>query len=232
MMWYGRMNLNNTNVIFPILIQKYKYDKHKEFKEFITDFIKYKNKSFNGDWNNVTTIFQKDNNQKALSSFMQQPEKQIKDFKKFCEDSCFNYVSEILQYDIEKMLIVESWINIYDHTSSIQKAHYHANSFICGNYFLNYNEQEHSPLCFLNPLNSVNQHVSPVFKVNKKNKLNSLNASESHISCDEGTIVFWPSYLYHFVPPSKSIGRSTIAMNLLPNKIINQTYGFEINPLS
>jgi len=224
------MNLNNTNIIFPILVQKYTYSKHDEFKLFLTDYIKYKIKTFNGDWNNVTTVFQKDGDKKLLSSFLKQPEKEVKEFREFCEEKCLHYASEILQYDIEKMLVTDSWINIYEKLDSVQKPHYHANSFLCGNYFLNYTDK-HSPLCFLSPYSSLNQNLSSIVKINKKKEVNPLNAGESHIFCDEGQILFWPSFLYHFVPASETIGRSTISMNFMPNKILNEMYGFEIKSL-
>jgi len=226
------MYQNNTNILFPILVQKYSYKNHKDFKLFLTDFIKYKIKSFNGDWNDVTTLFQKQDDQKNISTFLSQPEKEIKDFKIFCEESGYHYTSEILQYEIEKIVITDSWINIYEKDSSVQNPHYHSNSFVCGNYFLNYIKQEHSPLCFLNPNSSFNQNLNSTFKVKRKINLNPLNSTESHVDCEEGDIVFWPSYLYHFVPKNKKIGRSTISMNLLPNKILNDLYGFEIIPLT
>ena len=78
------MYQNNTNILFSILVQKYNYSKHKEFKIFLTDFIKYKIKSFNGNWNDVTTLFQKQDDQKSISTFLSQPEQEIKDFKIFC----------------------------------------------------------------------------------------------------------------------------------------------------
>ena len=70
----------------------------------------------------------------------------LNNFKKFILESSNNYINKILGYKINNTIITDCWVNICK-KGGFQAKHNHANSFISGTYYLNFNPS-HPPIAF------------------------------------------------------------------------------------
>lgn len=200
---------------FPKLIQKFKFTGDTEHLKNVVSGIR---KFTNVDPHTVGYNF--------LNSY-KDSYKIIQEFLEFSETCASEYFSSTLKYDLKdnKMICVNSWVNYLDKLDGYLPPHFHTNSFISSNYFLNYEPKQHAPLIFLN------NDRSSVIPCLAHDKIAD-DSDTVILEYEEGDIVFWRSELNHFVPKSSKLGRMTIAQNYMPEVINTGGYSFKSSPVS
>jgi uncharacterized protein (TIGR02466 family) len=145
--------------------------------------------------------------------------------KDWCLHCAREYVVDVLGYNLlDDIMVTDSWINIC-HAGGFQYPHYHANSFISGTYYINFDEEDHSPLLFRNP-KFIESASQPVLQLEKK--FSTKYNSDSVIVPRSGSLVLWESHLSHGYHYNKTDNRISLSMNFIPNYITSGKYGFRI----
>jgi uncharacterized protein (TIGR02466 family) len=210
--------------LFPITVETFRYNRAAELKAAILEQVLPLATEQVTNGTGTVSYYQSTNNQ-CVSLFDNSDHPEVIKFRQFCLESAAIYASRTLEYQIERMVCVGSWVNVYRESSG-QDSHFHGNSLISANYFLNY--QNHTPLTFWNPQASA-RHVTPVMNTDRKTNLqNPGNFSWANLPCTEGEIIFFPSWLNHSVECQDNNNRVTVSMNFMPNKVMWEGYGFEI----
>jgi len=210
--------------LFPVPIAKTQYEpkKHVEFKKTVLDFIK-DNKELEVDGiisPELKHFFNSSEQEKGFFDYI--PDQ---DFKKFLEESAFDFVSGVMGRDVEQMMITDCWINTC-YKNGFQRYHSHANSYVSATYYVNYIPSIHSALAFSNPF--LNVHVEPFMELNT---IESTEFNQKDIVCDfieEGDLVLWSSHLDHGYDINIGNGRVSISMNFVPSKFKSGPYTFSI----
>ena len=206
--------------IFPTTVARYKYTDPGALKSAITDLINSESVFRVGDTENSRHFYE------LNPEFIQNPK--LEHFKNFILESVHSYISELMMLDTE-MIITDIWIN-QSNTGFKQKMHNHANSFISGTYYVNFDPLKHSKIMFHK--NSSNYSLNPYFEFDPV-QINEFNANKFIIAnMDEGDLVIWPSQLEHgYEIPNLADNRISISMNFLPSRINNGMYSFKISKL-
>lgn len=145
-------------------------------------------------------------------------------FKWFNE--CIEQMSRLYFTDTLKFPIVDCWANKYTALTRLKK-HRHLNSVICGCYYASTNDSGNTIFEYPNPWADQNSFLS----INK-----SLPPLEAEIKPISGTLILFPSNLYHYMKPykDKSKPKYTIAFNTFPSGVISDhsTAKLELKTLS
>lgn len=147
-------------------------------------------------------------------------------FKNFLLDSVKSYSNE-LGYVHSGFVVTDCWINICN-KNGYQAPHNHANSFISGTYYINFDPEIHSRLCFRNPF-STGMYSIPSINLDRSVFHNHPNSEEYECNIyEEGDLVLWQSGLSHAYRPCFGDNRISISMNFLPKYIKSGSYSVEI----
>ena len=211
--------------IFPIVVKSVKYPKHDELKQYLMEeptgllhnSIPYEENQYGtrSYWQNGTDKF----------FFRGDKHPIVQDFHQFCKEQLLEYARQDMAYDMDEMLITQSWINVYKNSG--QNIHSHVNSFFSGNYFLNYNAA-HSPFLIYNPSKTTGSMRPLLAHDRVQEKLTSSQFDFLEIKLSEGDLFLFPSHLYHSVDHKDNDGRITISMNSMPSEVKYAAYRFKI----
>lgn len=147
-------------------------------------------------------------------------------FKKYLLNSVESYSNE-LGFVHSGFIITDCWINICN-KNGYQAPHNHANSFISGTYYVNFDSELHSRLCFRNP-NFSGLYSIPSINLDRSVSHNHPNSDEYECNLyEEGDLVLWQSGLSHAYRPCYGDNRISISMNFLPKYIKSGSYSIEI----
>tara|TARA_Y100001968_G_C19338040_1_gene707958 strand:- start:217 stop:918 length:702 start_codon:yes stop_codon:yes gene_type:complete len=141
-----------------------------------------------------------------------------------------SYINNI-GFKCDEIIINSAWLNNAQKESTLN-SHYHVNSYISGNYFVNFNPELHSSLTFKNDRNPL--VMSPSFSTiacqqNPDNKT-IYTANSININAKEGQIVLWRSYLIHgYSTPNKGDNRMTLSFNSMPKILSDGIYSFKVS---
>ena len=128
----------------------------------------------------------------------------------------------------ENVVINDAWLNNAKKDSTLV-FHYHANSYISGNYFVNYNPEIHSPLNFGNDRFGKN---SPAIITPRNPKKKTIyNSNILGLNVTEGQILIWRSQMSHgYTVPNKGDDRLTLSFNSMPKSCISphNRYSFDV----
>lgn len=212
--------------IFPLIAKKVSYPDHQELKQYISENVlenedvpKTSNKS------GTISLFQTFDDK---SFFRDVDAPVIKRFEDFCRSEILTYAREDMAYDMEDIIIVGSWVNVYG--ASGQDLHSHANSFFSANYFLNYDEsQGHKPLVIWSPYKTMNPSRPYIAHDRLKTSIKADHYDFIALRANEGDLFIFPSQLTHSVAANPSNAtRKTISMNAMPTKLRMHSYSFEV----
>ena len=132
---------------------------------------------------------------------------ELKNIRTFIEDSLHNFMHEILMYQ-DDLVITQSWLNKNPKGTSHHE-HAHPNSLISGVWYPQVNEQT-PPIHFTKPYYSSQIELAP-------KQYNNYNSSTFLMPIDPGSLILFPSYLRHSVPPNQSdTERISISFNTWP----------------
>tara|TARA_S200000501_G_C20701742_1_gene689843 strand:+ start:204 stop:890 length:687 start_codon:yes stop_codon:yes gene_type:complete len=152
----------------------------------------------------------------------------LSELKKDLKSILLTYIKKI-GYLCDEMIIHDAWINNSSKKSTLN-FHYHTNSFLSGNYFINFDNKNHTPLTFINDrLSNVNcPSISVPLNTNDPTIYNQKIIS---MPVKEGQILIWRSQLSHgYMKPNNQDERITLSFNSMPKKCMNSTgkYAFEV----
>lgn len=204
--------------LFPTRVSQTTYSNHPALKEHILKLIdKHSDtdiQSDNGYSSQLFHMFQD-------SDLLDLP--QLSDFNQFLLDSCFNYVDTILGKQVDEMVITECWLNICNNGGK-QIPHSHMNSYVSGTYYVNVGNT-HQGLTFYNE--QIRTHSTPFLRMLDNNKTtNNTQFSVEHNL--EGTLLLWPSHIYHGYPKNNKDNRISISMNFMPRTVQGENYSFKV----
>ena len=151
-------------------------------------------------------------------------------FRNWCEQQAERYAKEISGHYIpETVQITDSWFNVSD-TGGFQHQHYHANSYISGVYYVNFDaEKGHCPTSFTKDERSFMQNSSTLQLL--KTKYTEFNQNDV-IYAKEGELILFPSYTTHGYKENQGDNRVTISMNIMPTVVTNGDYGWRVTNLT
>lgn len=209
--------------LFPTSVATFNYNQHNNFKKLVFDYLKNnEDKIVTSKYGESLKHIDNTPDTNFLDSINNYP-----DFKYFLLNSCKFYINEIIGNEANELIVTDCWINICE-KNGYQPFHNHANSYISGTYYLNYNPKFHSQLKFNSPF-EFKDFGAPFIKLDPK-KYTQFNGKE--ITCDfinEGMLVLWPSNLVHGYSENDENNRITISMNFMPKKITTGPYSFTVN---
>lgn len=129
-------------------------------------------------------------------------------------DNSIKQVQNIYFNDDLSFPIVDCWVNKYTTLNYLQK-HTHANSVLCGVYYVTAHDNLNTVFETSNPWNIVtNSNNTSILKINK-----NYNPITGEIKAEAGTLVLFPPSLFHYMKTItvKNDTRYTIAFNTYPS---------------
>ena len=214
----NEMNRELSGRIIPVMpaaigIYKLGDEVHKKFKDKINAIdSKASDKLKRND------VIQKEklrhiSNNRNKNIFRDFPE--LKPLKTIFEQYAINYLWETGFYCPE-VVITDAWLNIGS-KESVLHPHLHSNSYLSGNYFINYNSELHTPLNFYNDRLMNGTERKPFISVQPRNKKTIFNIRDVALAVSEGDIIIWRSHLLHgFSKPNQADKRMTLSFNIMP----------------
>jgi len=204
----------NIYEAFSIPIAKFKWSQHEKFKEKFLDWMSNANIAPHSTHHTSEEVkqFRSPNKDEILLDVL--PPELRDELKDFFEIQYTNYFNHILGWAGEGCKIIDCWLNVGDEGCH-QDYHYHANSWVSGCYYLNF-DSTHSPLQFQNPF--WNTPIVPCF-VGEPLRQTPYNSNFFIPDIEEGDLLMFPSNLVHGYEVSQSPHnnpRISIAANFLP----------------
>jgi len=205
--------------LFPKPVSSKKYPNHIDLKKIVLEILK---NSSSLEENNISNkLFHYKNNSKLSLLY----DEIFLDFRVWAEETCYEYVTEIVGYHLDdKIIVTDSWLNKCD-AGGYQYPHYHTNSYISGTYYLNF-ENGHSPIMFRHENSSTHPHIQTII-LGKTNVSTRYNV-DAMIYPEESELYLWQSHLTHGVPDNNLDDRITISMNFMPTVVSNERYGYKV----
>lgn len=208
--------MSNYFTIFPTTIARYRFEESDKLKETITDIImtgaEARHRLYSTHYYEYTSSFLDD--------------ARLDSFKEFVNASANAYAGELLGIDSD-MMLTNAWIN-QTNTGHLEDAHNHANAYVSGTYYVNFDSEIHSVLEFYK--NSSGMSLSPYIECATKH-INLFNANKFiFLDLQEGDLLLWPSHVEHgYSTANTGDNRISISMNFLPTVISNGPYKFKVS---
>ena len=182
--------MNKIHEIFPLIVYQGKIDCHEEFKEKYLESLK--DYWFNG--------YEKESPEFSGKIFVH-----LQDQYKSFFDSLKKNIDEYMKHlnvDYTKLdyHIVKSWVGYHEKDTPELNPHYHNESNLSFVYYLNTNETS-DKFCVNQQVNR-NECIGGLFETSKQRNLllgfNRYNCNYYTITPIEGTVLIFPSNVYHF----------------------------------
>ena len=197
----------------PIGLYKIPTEDHNNFKEKILDIDQNAAEEFRRNDSVQKQTLRHISNNRKQNIFRDFPE--LKPLELILKSYAVNYFWET-GFDCTEVLITDAWINIGSKNSVLQ-AHLHANSYLSGNYFVNFNPQVHTTLNFYNDRLMNGTERKPFLSVKPRTQKTIYNIRDIALAAVEGDVIFWRSHLLHgFNEPNKADQRITLSFNIMP----------------
>lgn len=193
---------------------KYNYNNHQSLLPKISKIID-KEKPIVNSFNNSLFHYYQDKNIFENND--------LDNFEKFILESSNNYIKKVLGYKVNNTIITDCWINVCKN-GGFQTKHNHANSFISGTYYLNFNKN-HPPIVFHRDSEYNN---NPFFQLEIKTPTEYNTGISQILNINPGTLLLWPSNLAHSYEENLGDDRVSISMNILPDSFKSSFYSFSI----
>lgn len=153
---------------------------------------------------------QNEYNKASKETYVLQNER-MKSVRKFIEKSVDTFFKEIYQPSREVSLrVTQSWVNM-SKKGEQHHQHYHANSFISGVLYLKANKEMDKIYFYSKPLECL--------RIDTEN-FNVFNSESWWIPVNTGTLLIFPSYLYHSVRPVEAEERISLSFNTFPYGLV------------
>ena len=152
----------------------------------------YKQRTYNDNWQTSPDLDKED------------PSGAFKWFAKDISKAAFN-IFDTLDYNVDEIEITGMWAN-YLYKGDAHPPHTHSNNFLSGVYYLEV-EDGAAPIQFFDPRPQANV-------LRPRNKANWQNCSMIQFDAIKGVGYIFPSWLQHWVPPTKG-ERISISWNII-----------------
>ena len=162
-------------------------------------------------------------NQNLFNSFTQ-----LSKLKEDIMNYLITYIKQI-GYECDEITINSAWLNNSQKGSTLD-FHFHSNSFVSANYFVDFSSATHSQLCFMNDRCFKGRAPAyPTFVIPQSEKKTIYTADAISLNAKEGQIAIWRSHLSHgYTTPNNSGNRLTLSLNAMPTKLDNGKYSINI----
>lgn len=188
---------------FPISLGIDVIDNFQEHKQKIIEITKKNKASHNHKCNNLRHYYDEQNGN--ILTLLE-----LSYIKNVIETKANDYYQDILGYK-ENLYISDSWINLCKKGGN-QPEHYHSNCVVSGTLYVQVGNN-YAPISFRNPRSS-GQPLSPEIK-SLKYKDTMYNMDWVSVqNLQEGSVVFWPSYLVHGYTNNQFENRVSLSFNL------------------
>jgi hypothetical protein len=209
----------------PIGIFTLPTSKHLSYKEIIENI-------FNKASNNSRQVHphepltEKVGNKLKQNVFNDFPE--LKELRVDMQKMFIKYINGI-GFSCDDVIINSGWINRAKKGADL-KYHYHTNSYVSGNYFVNFNPEVHTKLNFSNDRHQSRTPLSQQISLSLREKPTIWNSPFVGIEAKEGQIVIWRSHMVHgYHKLNQSDGRLTLSVNAMPTVFSDGEYEFAVS---
>ena len=162
-------------------------------------------------------------NQNIFNSFPQ-----LIELRSDIDSYILDFIAEI-GFLCDELVITSAWANKANKNSKLG-FHQHANSYISGNYFVNFDNVNHSQLSFQNDRKFCTSYRQVMTIPNTKFKSTPYNQDAYVIPSKEGQILLWRSHLAHgYSNPNKADNRCTLSFNAMPKTLSTGAYKFTVS---
>ena len=163
-------------------------------------------------------------NQNLFNSF---PE--LKQLKSDIQQMLMEYIKSI-GFVCDKFVINSAWLNS-SQKGSVLNQHLHSNSYLSGNYFVNFDPLIHSTLTFQNDRSTGVTHYAPTLTLPLIEGVKTLYTSNFvSIPAVEGQIIIWRSQCRHgYFAPNLGDDRLTLSFNSMPEILSTGAYTFKVS---
>jgi uncharacterized protein (TIGR02466 family) len=162
-------------------------------------------------------------NQNIFNSF---PE--LKELKSDINNILITYIQEI-GFLCKEFVINSAWLNKSNKNATLTM-HHHANSYISGNYFVNFDPTKHSSLIFQNDRRKGTNYRQTIEIPPTPSNSTTYNIDGCSLPAKEGQILIWRSNLNHgYMSPNKSDNRYTLSFNAMPKTLSTGAYTFTVS---
>lgn len=134
-------------------------------------------------------------------------------------------------YLCDQMVINDAWANM-DGKNSTLGFHYHTNSYLSGTYYVNFDNENHTPLSYSNDRLTADRKGPGIDIQENRNSPTIYNQKLISVPIKEGSILIWRSHLTHgFAKPNKEGNRLTLSFNAMPKTCRNTVghYSFTVS---
>tara|TARA_B100001250_G_scaffold414611_1_gene454618 strand:+ start:9295 stop:9969 length:675 start_codon:yes stop_codon:yes gene_type:complete len=165
-------------------------------------------------------------NKKEQNAFVDFPE--LIELQKDIEDISLKYI-KFIGYMCEELIINSAWINNSKKGAKLEY-HYHTNSYISGNYFVNFDKNKHSRLNFRNDRHHQIAPRIQAMQLEPTEKQTMYNDPFVGIDSTEGQIILWRSHMSHgYHQINQADDRLTFSFNAMPRNLSNGAYSFVVS---
>ena len=197
----------------PLGVFSLPLDSHKSFKKLLESIRNTASSDLRRK--DVSTSLKLEHicNLRNQNIFKQFPE--LSELKDTLSSLSLNFISSI-GYVCDEVVFTDAWLNIGS-KDAVLPPHVHANSFISGTYYINFNKESHTPLDFYNDRLNIDGHNTPFMTLPIDKSPTPYNQRKLVLSCSEGDVAFWRSNLLHgYMKPNPTDNRLTLSFNLMP----------------
>ena len=154
---------------------------------------------------------------------------QLLDLKTDIKYMLLGYIQKI-GFMCDSIVINSAWLNI-SQKGSVLSPHYHGNSYLSGNYFVNFEQSKHSLLSFQNDRGKAITHYSQTFSLPETPGFRTVyNGDYLSIPAEEGQILIWRSHMRHgYINTNEGDNRTTLSFNSIPQTLRSGAYSFTVN---
>ena len=162
-------------------------------------------------------------NQNIFNSF-----DKLKELKSDINNILNTYIKNI-GFLCDEFVINSAWVNKSNKNATLAM-HHHANSYISGNYFVDFDPKKHSPLIFQNDRKSGPTNRQAIEIPSIPSKSTAYNIDAMTLPAKEGQILIWRSHVNHgYISPNKSDNRITLSFNAMPKTLSKGLYTFTVS---
>ena len=171
-------------------------------------------------------LTEKVGNKKKQNVFNDFPE--LYELKVDFQNVMIQYI-RFIGFSCDEVVINSGWINRAKKGADL-KYHYHTNSYISGNYFVNFNPEVHTRLNFSNDRHNSQRPSSQTIELSMGKQTTMYNNPFARVAHSEGQIVIWRSHMVHgYHKLNGADGRMTLSVNAMPTILSSGDYEFAVS---
>jgi len=163
-------------------------------------------------------------NQNIFNSFPQ-----LNELKSDIRNMALNFIKEI-GFLCDEIIINSAWANKAKKDATLA-FHRHANAYVSGNYFVNFNPEVHTCLNFSNDRHHSQKPLSQTIELTA-GEPTVYNNPFAGVVASEGQIVIWRSHMVHgYHTLNGADGRMTLSVNAMPAILSGGDYEFAVSEI-